>query len=271
MEIKMLNISFKEKNKYLVKNLNLQINKSQITGIYQDNFHLIPRLLLEKNPYDGNILIDNNDIHSYTSNLIVYINHLTNETFLTKKVSDEFFLMKNRITNLKNGYIKKVVSSLNIVGLNETYLEKDFNTLSKSEKRLIQIALNLVIDPDIIIFEEPFLYLDKKAKFDLTKIILDLKRKYKKTIILQSQDINILYELTNHLIIFKDNKVLISDKTSTVFKDLAFLESNQIELPNIIFFNKIANKYGVKLTNSQNINDLIKDVYKNVCKVKKET
>ena len=73
-----------------------------------------------------------------------------------------------------------------------------------------------------------------------------------------------------NLVIFKDNKVLISDKTKTVFKDLLFLKDNHIELPEIIQFKEEALLYGIKLQNTKSVNDLIKDVYKNVKENKKE-
>lgn len=271
MEIKFLNVSLKENNKYLIKNLNLQIKSNQITGIYGDNNQVISKLLTKDLNYHGTIKIDSNLFQVYEKNLISYIDKLNINTFLTKNVRDEFYLVKRKLNNNEKSYIKKVIASLNMVGLSESYLEKEIKDLSKSEKRLVQIALNLITNPDIIIIEEPFLYLSKEAKNNIKKVLLDLKKRYLKTIIIISDDINILYELTNYLIIFKDNKILISDSTNTVLKDLNLLESNKIELPDLILFNKIALNYGKKLTNHKDIKDLIKEVYRNAQETKKET
>lgn len=271
MEIKFLNVSLKEKNKYLIKNLNLQIKSNEITGIYNDNFSIISKLLTTDSIYQGDILIDSKSFHIISKNLITYIDELNNNTFLTKKVSDEFYLMKKYIQSDDSSYVKKVIASLNMVGLLESFLEREIISLSKSEKRLLQIAINLITNPDIIIIKEPFLYLDKNNKRNISKILLDLKKKYQKTIIILSKDINTLYELSNYLVILKDNKVLISDKTNLIFNNLDFLEKNEIDLPNIILFNKIALNYNKKLPNSKDVKDLIKDVYRNVFETKKET
>ena len=270
MEIKFLNLSIKEKSKYIVNNFNLKITSSQITGIYQDNWQLILKLLLNKLSYDGEILIDNKNIFEYNDNLISYVLSLNEKTFLTKKVKDEFFLAKKRLNEYEKSYIQKIVASLRLVGLEEDYLEKDIYTLSKSEKKLLQIALALVVNPDILILEDPFVYFDKNSFEKLINMLLELKRKYQKTIIICSQDIDILYQITDNLVIFKDNKVLINDKTKTVFKDLLFLKDNQIELPEIIQFKEEVLFYGIKLQESKSVNDLIKDVYKNVQENKKE-
>ena len=270
MEIKFLNLSIKEKSKYIVNNFNLKITSSQITGIYQDNWQLILKLLLNKLSYDGEILIDNKNIFEYNDNLISYVLSLNEKTFLTKKVKDEFFLAKKRLNEYEKSYIQKIVASLRLVGLEEDYLEKDIYTLSKSEKKLLQIALALVVNPDILILEDPFVYFDKNSFEKLINMLLELKRKYQKTIIICSQDIDILYQITDNLVIFKDNKVLINDKIKTVFKDLLFLKDNQIELPEIIQFKEEVLFYGIKLQESKSVNDLIKDVYKNVQENKKE-
>lgn len=262
MEIKFLNISLKKRNKYIVKNLNLQIKSSLITGIYQDNINLIPNLLISNTEYKGTILFDNCIKETYEKNLISYIGKINNKTFLTKKVSDEFYLIKNKINISGSSYIKKITSALGMVGLEEKYLEREICTLSKSEKRLVQIAISLIINPDIIIIDEPFLYLDKLSCFNIKKILHDLKTKYKKTIIVLSQDINVLYEICNNLVIFKDNKILISDSISSIFKNLNYLKENKINLPNFIIFNQLALKYNKKLNNHKDIKDLIKDVYK---------
>lgn len=267
MEIKFLNISLKENNKNLIKNLNLKIKSSEITGIYHDN-NLLKKLLIEDTTYQGNILIDNVPFNKYNKNLLTYIGNLEINTFLTRKVSDEFYLIKKNLES-EEDYIKKVVASLKMIGFDETYLERNIYSLSKSESRLLQIAINLIINPGIVIIEEPFLYLDKNNKKIVKNIILNLKKMYKKTVIILSKNINTLYELSNNLIIFQDNKVLISDTVTTIFKDLIFLESNNIELPNGIMFSKIALEHGIKLKNNKDINDLIKDVYRNVGENKK--
>jgi energy-coupling factor transporter ATP-binding protein EcfA2 len=157
-----------------------------------------------------------------------------------------------------------------MVGLQELYLERDISSLSKSEKRLLQIALNLIINPDIIIFSEPFIYLDKMGTFNIYKIISDLIKKYKKTILILSNDINILYKICNNIIIFKDDKILINDKIDNVFKNTEKLKDNEIQLPNIIMFSSIAKDYGINIRNSKIVKDLIKDVYRNAKTVKKD-
>ena len=260
MEIKIANVFVKNKK---VNNLNLIFNSNQIIGVYNDYNQIIIDLLTKKDKYTGNILLDNIDIKQYKDKAISYIT--TNKKYLTTTVSNEFFLIKRKISVIKKEeYLDKITSCLKLVNLDQSYLSREIVSLSKSEKDLLNIALNLISNPDIIIFEESFLNLDKFNCDIIKNIIRDLKRKYQKTIIIVSNNIDMLYELTNQLIIFKNNKLLISDKTDLIFKDLAFLENNNIEIPLLVEFNQIAAKYHKNLKNYKDVKDLIKDVYKNV-------
>ena len=260
MEIKFLDVSVKS----LINHVNLTINSKQITGIFQDNNNIIARILLNKINYTGEVLINNENINTHESNLISYIQ--ANPEFLTKTISDEFFLNQRKTSNQEE-YLLKIESVLNLVGLDKNYLTRLINTLSTSEKYLLNIALNLITNPSIIIFQEPFPNLDKYYKNIIKNIILELKRKYKKTIIIISNNINILYELTDNLIIF--NQEIITDKTSNIYKTIK--EDSNLELPDLIKFKQIALKYNYKLHNFKDIKDLIKEVYKNVQETKKET
>ncbi len=277
MEIKFLNVSCKIGRKTLLKNINLYINDALITGIYLDDYKIIPNIITGNVAYQGKVLFDNQELKKNSktkkTNSIPnfsYIKELDCETFLTDTVSSEFFLAKKDIDTNDLNYIDKIISSLKMVGLNEFFLKRKINTLSKSEKRLLEIAIKLITNPDFIIIDEPFLYLNKNQKFNIKKILLDLRKKYHKTIIILSNDINVLYELTDELIILKENKVLVQDKTKLIFKDLEFLEKNQIMLPNIVLFRKIALNYDKKLENYKEVNDLIKGVYKIATGVKED-
>lgn len=261
MEIKLLNINTVEFN-----NLNILIKASKITGILNND--LLPDIILKKKDYTGTILINDLDINQYNLNLISYVK--LDKLYLTKYVKDEFYLQLSKLKIDSNSYLSKIESILSLVGLDNTYLNKEIKDLSTSETYLLNLSLNLIIDPDIIILELSN-DLDKNNKLLIKNILLDLKRKYKKTIIIISNDVNILYELTDYLIIFKDNKMVINDKTSIVFNDKEFLNSNNIELPDLVSFSNKARNYNIKLKNYKDIKDLIKEVYKNVWENKKTT
>ena len=98
----------------------------------------------------------------------------------------------------------------------------------------------------------------------MIRLIKLLKERYHKTVIVTSNDSNLLYSLTDDLVILKDTCVIAADKTEKIYKDVEFLESNEIEIPETILFTYKARKRNVKLSYHKDIRDLIKDVYKHV-------
>lgn len=263
MEIKFKNISLKKGNKIILNDLDLTISNDVITGIY--NNHFLKYIFLDNIEYDGEILIDNNNYKSINKNIISCING--ERTYLTKTISDEFYLVKRNMFD-DTDYVEKVISSLNMVGLDKDYLDREVDFLSKSEKVLLNIALSLIINPEIIILDNIFINLDNKHKLIIKKLVYELKKKYKKMIIIIDKDINVLYDVCNYFILF-GNKNAISNKKSLVFKDLNSLKENDIEIPEIIKFIDNASSYDVKLSYYNDVNDLIKDVYRNVNKNKR--
>ena len=268
MEIKFNNLTYKDKKKTLLKKINIKIKNNLITGIMGSNSYIIPDILTSISSYKGEVLI-NNSILEYDNRKISYIKKLDKDTFLTKTVSDEFYLKKKNLKD--NNYLEKITSSLNMVGLNKDYLEKEISTLSKSEKRLLQIALNLVTNPELIILDEPYLYLDSKAIYNIKKIILDLKDKYNKTIIILSLDTNILYELTDDVITEgHEGDKYDTGKTSLIFKDYEFLNTNKIILPDIIKMKQILLDNEINI-DFKDIDELVKGVINNAREDKDES
>lgn len=258
MEIKWQNITtFEGKKKYLNNN-SFIIKDNMITGIYGDFKRAIPRILISKHKFSGNLLFNGLPINDHE---ITYIDRFSNNVFFTKLVRDEMYL----VDSLKDsGYPEKVIASLKMVGLSEKYLEREINTLSKSEKRLLKLAINLLHNNELIIIDEPFILLDKEYKYRIKKIITALKKKYQKTLIILSNDLDVLNELSDELVIIKDGNILISDKKEVVFKNHELLTLNNIKLPDSLTFNLLANEKGINLTNYKDLKDIIKEVTKNV-------
>lgn len=160
---------------------------------------------------------------------------------------------------------KKLKDSLKIVGLEPTLLTREFATLSQSEKKKFQISLGLLLNPEMIILIEPFKVLDQKNRKKLMMVMKKIKENFQKTIVIVSNDPNILYEETDHLIIYKNDKILVEGKTKELYQRVEFLKRHKVELPEIIEFIYYARKNkNAKIDYCVDIRDLIKDIYKHV-------
>ena len=146
-----------------------------------------------------------------------------------------------------------------------SYLNRYITTLSTLEKKLILIANALIINPNILILEEPFLGIDLINEKKIMQLLLKLQDKYQKTIIIVSKDIALLYKYTEQIIIINESGSILSGKTNEILENIDLLNKNKILPPNIAQFTYLAKQTkNIKLEYHKDIRDIIKDIYKHV-------
>ncbi len=269
MEITLKNVGYRYKNKKILDHINLTIKDKQITGITGEYKTLLCEMIDAVKLTDiGSITIGdallNNDNLKWIRKEVCLIQQNYQKQFFTNSVKEEIFFLVSRLSYKPKDLNKKMEQSLEMVGLDKTYLNKKIKMLSNGEKKLLQVAVGLIYNPNIIIFDEPFVELDYINQRKLLKLIKMLKEKYQKTILITSNNCNLLYEITDNIVILKKGHVLISDNTVKVYQDVDFLLNHEIEIPDLIQFTMLARKKRIKLSFHRDIRDLIKDVYKHV-------
>lgn len=183
--------------------------------------------------------------------------------FLIKVYEWMYYEIRRKKLILKNPK-KKINDSLRIVGLDTTYLNRNINSLSSSERILIILAISLLSNPDIIILLNLFKYLDKTNEKDLIRLLEKIKDQYNKTIILINDDNEIMYKYTKYLFI-KKNNLFIEDETDKLLQRVDFLHKNNIKVPEIVeLTHLIKKKKKIKLEYHKDVRDILKDIYKHV-------
>lgn len=228
----------------------MEISSKNITGILVRNLYNNKLIkLLVDNLENKRISIIREDFESISFKSTIY-------EYMNYEIENKNIVLKNDL--------KKINDSLKIVGLNKLSLDRNINTLSESEKKLLQLAIALLSNPEVLIFEEPFNKLDLKNEKTLVLLLRKIKEKYDKTIIFISSNSNLLYKYTDYLIVY-DDKLLKEGKTSTILEDVEFLKRNSLSVPEIVEFTYLAKKkYNVKIDYHSDIRDIIKDIYKHV-------
>lgn len=269
MEITLKNIGYRYKNKKLLDRINLKIQDNHITGITGEYKTLLCELMdAIKMPTTGSIMIGEYPLCINTLKVIrkevSLIHQNYQEQFFTDSVQEEMLFLISRLNYKPKDVQKKMEQALLLVGLETKYLLRKISTLSTGEKKLLQVAISLIYNPSIIIFDEPFVELDYYHMKKLTNLIKMLKDKYHKTVIISSNNGNLLYELTDDVVILKKGHIVAADKTKIVYQNIDLLEREEIEIPDLVMFTMLAKKKKIKLSYHRDIRDLIKDVYKHV-------
>ena len=172
--------------------------------------------------------------------------------------------IKRKNIKLKNRE-KKIYDSLLIVGLDESYLTRQINTLSTSEVKIVQLAVTLLSNPEVLIIDDIFKFLDKVWEKKIIMLLQKIKEQYNKTIVLASEDSEALYKYTTNLIVFKNDKIIATGNTEEIMQRVDFFKKNRISIPKIVEFTYLAKKIkNVKIDYHKDVRDIIKDIYKHV-------
>ena len=112
----------------------------------------------------------------------------------------------------------------------EKYLQTPPHYLSGGEKKRLTIADIVVMEPEIIIFDEPTSELDQKSIKELEITLEELNREGK-TLIISTHDIDFAYKFADRIIIFSDGKVIASDIPENIFKNQEILQKLYLRKP----------------------------------------
>lgn len=257
-------------NKLIINNkeINLTINHNDIIGISTNDKLSFLKLISLNLPLKGEVLVDGikvneENISMYRRKLSI-VNTYTQLPFIKTVLDYMNYIITSQ--NLKiNKPNKKISDSLRIVGLNDKYLLREINTLSSSEKELIQLASSLLSNPEIIILTDQLLRLDLKNQKKIYMLLLRLKEQYHKTIIIISDNADILYKYCTRGIIIKNSRIISDGPIKDVYSKVELLKRNKFSVPIFTEFTHQARKNKkVKIDFHKDIRDIIKDIYKHV-------
>lgn len=265
MELKIENITYKE-SKIILNKINLDLKSDKISFLVSSNYKKLKNLLniisINQQPTSGSIFINGekltkNNIKELKQNIGFCPNK---NHFIKDTIKEEIeYISKKYKDSIKE---KRIINTLKMVNLPISYLDKDPNKLSSGEKQKLSLALVLVHNPKIIILENPTQNLDSTAKNHLIKLLKLMKLRYNKNIIIVSKDEELILQLADEIYILENDISKYNDKYE-FFQNKEIIKRLHLNTPKTIeFSNLVKNKYNINIGFRDNINDLIKDIYR---------
>lgn len=152
--------------------------------------------------------------------------------------------------------IEKAHKALLSVGIDETYFNRSPFELSGGEKRRVALAGILVLEPEILVLDEPTAGLDFNGVNQIMQLICKMHDEGK-SIILVTHDMNIVLQYVEDVYVLKDGELVYQGVTADLFTKN--FEEYGIEVPILYSFaNKLRQKgYDFDISSIHCIDDLV--------------
>ena len=176
---------------------------------------------------------------------------------------DILFGPKNFLMNKEEleGLASKV---LNVVGLDDSFLQKSPFELSGGEKRRVAIAGILAFDPEVLIVDEPTAGLDPISANNMMELFKKLNE-MGKTIILVTHNMDHVLQYSDRVLVFKDATLHKNARPIDLFNDFDTVKRLGIDVPKVVELTSMLKAKYPKLSNYKikSIDDFVK-AYKDV-------
>ena len=230
------NINFSYNNeKQILKNVSFKINKGDMAAIVGRNGagkSTISKLICGfYKPTSGRILFDGKDMVDYTikerSEIIGFVMQNPNQMISKTMVYDEVaFGLK--IRGLSDSEIKeRVEETLRICGL-YGYRNWPISALSFGQKKRVTIASILVLNPDMIILDEPTAGQDFKHYTEIMEFLVDLNKKGV-TILMVTHDMHLMLEYTNKVIVLSEGEKIADNIPAYILTNKEIIEKANLK------------------------------------------
>lgn len=253
--IKFENINFAyEKNREVLKNINFHIKKGKKIAFLGENGSGKSTLFLLMN---GILKASSGDIQIDREKLLHKKDVLTN---IRKKLGIVFqdpetqiiapTVLQEMAYGLQNLEIPRaeietiVDSALEEVGLSQCKT-KLCHTLSYGQKKRLSIASIFAMNPDIIVLDEPLVWLDPK-NYNKVIELLEEKVKSQKTIVFSTHDVNFAYNFADYIYVLKNGEIIKEGDKEEVFKCEKEIKELNLDFPEVLkIANFIEKNYGI--------------------------
>jgi phospholipid/cholesterol/gamma-HCH transport system ATP-binding protein len=180
---------------------------------------LLRHIIGLEQPCSGNVLVRDIDINNCPPQILKEIRRKVGVAFQEAALFNSLSTEENvalplqELTNLANPIIEIMVYiTLAAVGLTDAARLMPYE-LSGGMKKRAAVARAIVLDPDILVFDEPSAGLDPIVSAELDDLILFLKRTFHMTILVVTHEISSAFRIADRIaMLYKGSLIAVEDK-----------------------------------------------------------
>jgi zinc transport system ATP-binding protein len=181
----------------VLKDLSFSVNKGEVLVILGPNGAgktTLLKTLLGIIPYKG-------EVKWKTKN----ISYLPPQEFLQRQYLPPLSIKD--FFELKGASHDKTIKMLGLVGLDPSYINKNFNTLSTGQFQRMIIAWALINEPSVLLFDEPTAGIDIGGEETIYSLLHKFWKEKKMTILLVTHDLSIIWEHADNVLCLNKKKL----------------------------------------------------------------
>ncbi|HLG20000.1 MAG TPA: ABC transporter ATP-binding protein [Bdellovibrionota bacterium] len=216
IEIRNVFKSFREQR--VLSGVDLTIEDGKITSIMGSSgvgkSVLLKHLIGLIHPDRGEIFVDGEEITHLPSKEMNRIRRKFGMLFQDAALFDDMTVFENvsfplfEHTQLSDqeieGRVTAMLEEVGLVGIEE----KLPNELSGGMRKRVGLARALMLDPKILLFDEPTTGLDPIITSQITELIRETHRRHKVTVVLISHDLALSYDLADKIAMLHEGKIV---------------------------------------------------------------
>ncbi len=132
----------------------------------------------------------------------------------------------------KNKILQTVNNAMDKTGL-KNLKDRPTQYLSYGQKKKVAAASILAMETEILIFDEPFAWLDMKGREDMNRIF-DKLIDDGKTVIISTHDTDFSWGWSDQVLLFKEGKLLASGSPDNILTNRELLARAEIAVPSVV-------------------------------------
>lgn len=258
MECKNVSYQYPLTDKPTLHDINVQIEKGKVYGVVGENgagkttFCAVLRGFAPdfyQGKLEGEVLLEDKNIKEYGGNISTRIGYVFQNPFTQiSGVKDTVF--EEVCYGLENfgvpvdEIVDRAMEVMKTTNIESLAMRNPFE-ISGGQMQRVALASVIVLEPDILIIDEPTSQLDPEGTESVFEVIKTMKDKHK-TIVLVEHKIDLIAEYADEVIAFKDGTIVAKGKTDEVLSDVSLLGKG-VNIPQVAVLGSRLKQQGLNI------------------------
>lgn len=229
-----------ERSRPILQDISFELNAGEMIALCGRNGSgktTLARLLMHINtPPKGAIRIEGKDAASLSArdiaSFIGYVFQNPDHQFVTEKVWDEVAYGLRVRDYAEHAVKQRVDEVLEIVDLGR-YADRSPFALSLGERRRLSVATMLVLEPRILVLDEPTIGQDHERAQQLMGLMARLRERHRTTILMITHDVRLVAEWADRAMVVSRGRLLFDGTPLGMFSDAGLLAEAGLLAPPI--------------------------------------